>query len=91
MPDPTRPTRDASEGSTGSLVAFPGPRPAPHPPNNLTLQLTSFVGREQEMVEVKRLLADQRLLTLTGPGGCGKSRLALAVADDLVEKLKDGV
>jgi energy-coupling factor transporter ATP-binding protein EcfA2 len=43
------------------------------------------------MAEVKRLLADQRLLTLTGPGGCGKTRLALRVADGLVEEFKDGV
>jgi len=73
MPDPTRPTRDvssrdASEGGAGSLVAFPGPRPAERPPDNLPLLLTSFIGREREMAEVKRLLADQRLLTLTGPG-----------------------
>ncbi len=96
MPDPTRPTRDvpsrdASEGGAGSLVAFPGPRPAERPPDNLPLQLTSFVGREREMAEVKRLLANQRLLTLTGPGGCGKTRLVLRVAQDLVEEFEDGV
>ena len=90
MPDPTRPTRDASEGGTGSLVTFPRPRPAGRPPDNLPLQLTSFVGREREMAKVKRLLADQRLLTLTGPGGCGKTRLALAVGHELVEEFKDG-
>jgi non-specific serine/threonine protein kinase len=43
------------------------------------------------MAEVKRLLADQRLLTLTGPGGCGKTRLALAVGHELVEEFEDGV
>ncbi len=91
MPDPTRPTRDASEGDAGSLVTFPRPRPAGRPSDNLPLQLTSFVGREREMAEVKRLLADQRLLTLTGPGGCGKTRLALAAVHELVEEFNDGV
>ncbi len=55
------------------------------------LELSSFVGREREIAEVKRLLADHRLLTLTGPGGCGKTRLALVVAVDLVEEFEDGV
>ena len=91
MPDPTRPTRDASEGDTGSLVTLPRPRPAGRPSDNLPLQLTSFVGREREMAEVKRLLAVQRLLTLTGPGGCGKTRLALAAVHELVEEFNDGV
>ncbi len=60
-------------------------------PNNLPLELSSFVGREEELAEVKRLLEDTRLLTLTGSGGCGKTRLALAVAKELVEGFEDGV
>jgi len=44
--------------------------------HNLPIQLTSFIGRERAMVEVKRLLAKSRLLTLTSAGGCGKTRLA---------------
>ena len=69
--------------------------PTPHtpkpPPNNLPLELSSFVGREKELAEVKRLLENNRLLTLTGSGGCGKTRLALAAASDLVEGFEDGV
>ena len=61
------------------------------PANNLPLQLTSFVGREREMAEVEELLAGRRLLTLTGPGGSGKTRLALAVASGAVEGFDDGV
>ena len=61
------------------------------PPNNLPLELSSFVGREKELVDVKRLLEDTRLLTLTGSGGCGKTRLALAAASVLVEGFEDGV
>jgi predicted ATPase/DNA-binding SARP family transcriptional activator len=53
--------------------------------HNLPLQLTRFIGREREMAQVKDLLATDRLVTLTGAGGCGKTRLALQVAGDLVE------
>src|SRR5215211_2314721 len=95
MPDMTGKPRnapgrdDASRG--GSLVAFPAREPKRPPDNNLPLELTSFIGREREIAEVKRLLlAQNRLLTLTGPGGCGKTRLALVVAADLLESFEDG-
>jgi predicted ATPase/DNA-binding CsgD family transcriptional regulator len=55
------------------------------------LELSSFVGRENELAEVKRLLRETRLLTPTGSGGCGKTRLALAVASELLEWFEDGV
>jgi predicted ATPase len=61
------------------------------PRHNLPLELSSFVGREKELAEVRRLLQDTRLLTLTGSGGCGKTRLALAVAREVVEGFEDGV
>jgi predicted ATPase/class 3 adenylate cyclase len=60
-------------------------------PNNLPIQLTSFIGREREIREVQELLKQTRLLTLTGSGGCGKTRLALQVAADLLEDYPDGV
>jgi predicted ATPase/DNA-binding SARP family transcriptional activator/DNA-binding CsgD family transcriptional regulator len=59
--------------------------------HNLPATRTSFVGREQEMLEVRRTLAMTRLLTLTGAGGSGKTRLALEVARDLVTSYPDGV
>jgi DNA-binding SARP family transcriptional activator len=59
--------------------------------NNIPSSLTSFVGREREIVEAKRLLAMTRLLTLTGAGGSGKTRLALEMARDLVRAYPDGV
>src|SRR5215217_2682097 len=59
--------------------------------HNLPASRTTFVGREREMVEVKRMLAMTRLLTLTGAGGSGKTRLALEVARDLVGAYPDGV
>lgn len=45
--------------------------------NNLPVQLTRFIRREREIMEVKRLLATSRLVMLTGAGGCGKTRLAI--------------
>jgi predicted ATPase/class 3 adenylate cyclase len=74
----------------GLATDFPPPRTLDARPNNLPLQLTSFVGREEEITEVERLLGRTRLLTLTGPGGSGKSRLALRVAADLLPHYRDG-
>ena len=61
------------------------------PHHNLPAQLTSLVGRQSEIAEVRRLIADHRLLTLTGAGGCGKTRLALQVAAELLDHFRDGV
>jgi predicted ATPase/DNA-binding NarL/FixJ family response regulator len=60
-------------------------------PNNLPNQLTSFFGREHDIAEVKQWLIDYRLVTLTGPGGCGKTRLALEIASDLTSDYEHGV
>jgi predicted ATPase/DNA-binding CsgD family transcriptional regulator len=64
-------------------------------PNNLPVQVTRFVGREREVAEVARLLtrasSESRLLTLTGAGGCGKTRLALRVAEESLSVYPDGV
>ena len=59
--------------------------------HHLPLQLTSFIGRAQEIAAVERLLAGARLLTLTGPGGCGKTRLALQVAGTWADESSDSV
>jgi predicted ATPase/class 3 adenylate cyclase len=60
-------------------------------PNNLPQQLTSFIGREREIFLVKQLLSSTPILTVTGSGGCGKTRLALHVAGDQIEAYADGV
>src|SRR5688500_7212694 len=70
---------------------YPALRSLESVPNNLPVQISSFVGREREMLEVKRLLGSTRLLTLTGMGGTGKTRLSLQVAADLFEQFSDGV
>src|SRR5262249_50544799 len=59
--------------------------------SNLPTDLTSFVGRREELREVKRLLTSTRLLTLTGSGGCGKTRLALRAAAEMARGFPDGV
>jgi predicted ATPase len=60
-------------------------------PNNLPIHLTSFIGRENEIAEVKQELDRHRLVTLTGSGGTGKTRLSLQVAAELLEKFDHGV
>ena len=58
--------------------------------HNLPAELSSFIGRERERYDVKRALGESRLVTLTGVGGSGKSRLALQVAADMVDDFPDG-
>jgi predicted ATPase/class 3 adenylate cyclase len=74
----------------GLPADFPPPRTLDARPGNLPPQLTSFVGREDETAEAIRLLTRTRLLTLTGAGGTGKSRLALQVAAELLPEYADG-
>ncbi len=70
---------------------FPALRSLEATPNNLPRQLTSFVGRENEVREVIAMLQRTRLLTLTGIGGLGKTRLALQAAADAMDNYPDGV
>lgn len=59
--------------------------------HNLPVQLSSFVGRQKEMAEIRKLLDAKRLVTLAGPGGNGKTRLALQVGAEYVDRFPDGV
>ena len=61
------------------------------PQNNLPQQLTSFIGREKEQAQIVRLIATNRLVTLTGSGGVGKTRLSLQVASEVLHQFPDGV
>ncbi len=75
----------------GLEADFPSLRTPDIVPNNLPVMPTSFVGRDQELAEVEKLIRGARLVTLTGVGGAGKTRLSLQVAAGLSEEYADGV
>ena len=70
---------------------FPALRSLSSTPNNLPQQVTSFIGRERELSEVRRALKKGRLVTLLGTGGLGKTRLSLQAAADVMDDYPDGV
>jgi predicted ATPase/class 3 adenylate cyclase len=74
----------------GLPAEFPPLRTLDARPNNLPSQLTSFVGRDQQLDELKQLMGSTRLLTLTGAGGTGKTRLALQLAAETLREYSDG-
>jgi len=74
----------------GLRADFPPIRSMEAHPNNLPTRLTTFVGRVQELEDLRRLLAENRLLSLTGPGGVGKSSLATELARQAVDVFPDG-
>lgn len=83
----------SGQGYRFTLAATPIEEAAQAPAaarHNLPQALTRFIGREREMAEVRRVLGSTRLLTLTGAGGCGKTRLALQVAHAVHEGYPDG-
>jgi len=80
-----------AEKSIWPSFGSPRPRLTKSPAHNLPSQLSSFVGREWEIAEVKRTLSASRLVTLTGMGGCGKTRLAIQVATGLAGDYTWGV
>lgn len=90
--------KDLADAETLLQVVVPGMRRDFPPLNtldlvrhNLPVQVTSFVGRAREIAEARRLLAVNRILTLLGPGGTGKTRLALQVAAEVSDEFSDGV
>ena len=96
-------SRPAPLASAPSSPSTPGPSPAPSTlmtpafprpaarTSNLPAQLTSFVGRDEDLNRVSKLLGESRLVILTGPGGTGKTRLAIEAAARHADQLPDGV
>ena len=84
-------SRQREAASSGVGAARRGHAPGQIARHNLPVQVTSFIGRERELVELRERLGSARLLTLTGTGGCGKTRLALQMASTLVDAYPDGV
>jgi predicted ATPase/class 3 adenylate cyclase len=70
---------------------FPAPRTAPGAKHNLPKAISSFIGRDRDVAELTELLETTRLVTLTGPGGCGKTRLAIEVASASLPVRPDGI
>ena len=93
LKDLGRPEQIFQLHAAGLRAEFPPLRSLGSPalPNNLPAQLSAFIGRGQELAEVRGLVESARLVTLTGAGGCGKTRLGLQVAAELLDGSGDGV
>jgi len=93
LKDLGRPERIFQLQAVGLQAGFPPPRSLGNPalPNNLPAHLASFIGRDRELSEVRALVESSRLVTLTGAGGSGKTRLSLRLAADLLDGSGDGV
>src|SRR5580693_9524101 len=93
LKDLGRPERIFQLTGAGLPAGFPPLRSLGNPalPNNLPVQLSAFIGRDREVAEVRALVESSRLVTLTGAGGCGKTRLGLQVAAELLDGSGDGV
>jgi len=91
LKDLSRPERIGMLAIDGLPAEFPPLRTVDAIPNNLPTQLTTFLGRSQELAEAGAVLAQARLLTLTGPGGTGKTRLSLQLAAEALDQYADGV
>src|SRR5580700_2440403 len=93
LKDLGRPERIFQLTAAGLPAGFAPLRSLGNPalPNNLPVQLSAFIGRDREVAEVRALVDSARLVTLTGAGGCGKTRLGLQVAAELLDGSGDGV
>src|SRR5437762_4119120 len=91
LKDLSRPERIFQVVASGLPSDFPPLNTLEAVPNNLPTALSSFVGREREVAEIKRMLFSTHLLTLTGSGGCGKTRLSIQVAADVLDRFPNGV
>jgi predicted ATPase/class 3 adenylate cyclase len=93
LKDLGRPERIFQVSAPGLQAGFPPLRSLGNPalPNNLPAQLATFIGRGRELSDVRALVGSSRLVTLTGAGGAGKTRLGLQVAAELLDGSGDGV
>jgi len=91
LKDVIQPIRLYQINCTGLREDFPPLKTLDARPNNLPVQLTGFIGREDSLKIIKELLEKTRLLTLLGPGGGGKTRLAMQVGADMIDDFANGV
>ena len=90
LKDLARPEHVWQVAADGLDREFPPPRSLDATPNNLPIELSSFVGRQTEIASVSALINTQRLVTITGAGGAGKTRLAQQVAANVADQYPDG-
>ena len=91
LKDIVRPEHIYQVAAPGLLSEFPPLTTLEAFNHNLPTQLTSFIGREHEIAEARKLFSSTRILTFIGPGGTGKTRLSLQVAAEQIPEFKDGV
>jgi len=91
LKDLSRPEHVYELRHEGAPAPFPPIRSLSTHPHNLPVQTTSLIGRDGDLASLRALLRERRLVTLVGPGGCGKSRLALQAAADALPNHADGV
>ncbi len=91
LKDLIQPVRIYQITAEGIEEEFPALKTLDARPNNLPIQLTSFIGREKELQSLKEALQETRLLTLLGSGGSGKTRLALQAGAELIDNFANGV
>ena len=85
------PSRPAHSPHAAAQTPATAAAPKPASTSNIPVPLTSFIGRDRELKKIAELLSSSRLLTLTGPGGVGKTRLAIESAQAALKAFKDGV
>ena len=88
--DLERPMQVFQADAPDDIRSFPPLRTLDGTPNNLPVHLTSFVGRQEARQQVRELIERNRLVTVTGSGGCGKTRLTCEVAGDVIDRFADG-
>jgi len=91
LKDLTKPEHVWQLCGEGLATEFPPLGSLDELPNNLPLQATALLGRDEDLNALKRLIGEHRLVTITGAGGVGKTRVALQIAADLIERFADGV
>ena len=91
LKDVIQPIRLFQIESPGLREDFPSLKTLDARPNNLPIQLTSFIGREEVIMELKKLFLQTRLLTIIGSGGAGKTRLAMQVGAEMIDDFSSGV